>query len=283
MAVNQLFLCKRLFQEGCRFLERDDPVSCGLGVSLLQDAVELLVWALMKEKKCSPKDDRAGFLDNIKALSGVGVKLDAMSGIYDLNKARVAFKHNGNLPDVSERSKHSSAAEAFMRDCIAEHFGLSFYELSLADQVALPEERAALKAAEQRVQAGDLDAAMYEAAKAHFLLLARVDVVLPGRDLDFRALESSARDPSQVFFVYQELARHLEDLRALTMAGILQIRPREFRLMRQVLPAVSRLPHGEFTGPIYGYGCRDATPEEANQVLATLVSVALRVQDLADG
>ena len=48
--ITQLLLSKRLFQEASRFAERHDAFSCGLAISLLQDAAEMLVWALVKAK-----------------------------------------------------------------------------------------------------------------------------------------------------------------------------------------------------------------------------------------
>ena len=65
--LTQLLLSKRLFNEGVTFARRPDAVSCGLAVSLFQDAVELFIWALIKDRSI-PVKDTSSFTANLEAV-----------------------------------------------------------------------------------------------------------------------------------------------------------------------------------------------------------------------
>ncbi len=110
--LKQLLLCKRLFNEGMTFAKRSDSVSNGIAISLFQDSVEICVWAIIKDKNIQVKDG-APFTGYIEAIQKAGLILPQVAKINELNKARVNFKHYGNLPAserMSENSKPTLAA-----------------------------------------------------------------------------------------------------------------------------------------------------------------------------
>ncbi|MCL4781011.1 MAG: hypothetical protein KJ049_12530 [Gammaproteobacteria bacterium] len=53
----QLLVVKRLFLEAKNFAEQTDPIAAGIATSLLQDAVELYLWTLIKERNIQVKDN----------------------------------------------------------------------------------------------------------------------------------------------------------------------------------------------------------------------------------
>ena len=55
--LQQLLLSKRLFLEACHYIERADPVSCGIAISMFQDAVELYVWTVVWRQLDLPVND----------------------------------------------------------------------------------------------------------------------------------------------------------------------------------------------------------------------------------
>lgn len=109
----QHLLTKRLFLEACAFAARSDPVAAGLAISMLQDAAEMMVWSVVKDKGL-PVKDQSGFVANIEAIAKAGHSLSFVPELHELNKARVGFKHYGNLPAAGEVNKHRSAVEGFL-------------------------------------------------------------------------------------------------------------------------------------------------------------------------
>ncbi len=129
--VKQLLLCKRLLIEGSDFAERSDPVSSGMAISLFQDSVEMFVWTLIKKRGIKVKDE-AAFTSNINALQREGLTLWNIPKLLELNKARVNFKHYGNLPAPDEAGKFQTYVEDFLRTSFADHFSTSFDDVSLS-------------------------------------------------------------------------------------------------------------------------------------------------------
>jgi hypothetical protein len=99
--VKQLLLCKRLMAEGVSFAKRTDSVSSGMAISLFEDAVEMFIWAQVKERGIQVKET-SSFTANIEALQKTGVSVSYTAKLFELNKARVGFKHYGNLPAADE-------------------------------------------------------------------------------------------------------------------------------------------------------------------------------------
>ena len=136
--VDQLLLAKRLFLEACRYADLKDAVSAGLAVSLLQDACEMMLVALMDKHgaKGKAKENFTGYLD---ALAAVNVVIPERTNLIKLNALRVNFKHHGGLPDPSEAEKYRTRVEDFLRRAVTDYFGLPFDDLSLVELVPFPE------------------------------------------------------------------------------------------------------------------------------------------------
>ena len=127
----QLLLCKRIFLEGSIFAERQDAISCGFAISLFQDSVEMLVWTLIKERSIAVKEG-ASFTSHLEVIQKAGIPISNIPKILELNKARVGFKHYGNLPAPDEAIKFQAYVEDFLRASFTDHFGENFDDLSLA-------------------------------------------------------------------------------------------------------------------------------------------------------
>lgn len=174
----QLLLSKRIYLEGCEFAERGDPVSSGLAISLFQDAVEMFVWTLIKERNI-PVKENAQFTTNIESLSNAVIKLSFIPQILELNKSRVGFKHYGNLPAIAEATKFRAYVEEFLRVSFVDYFGQSFDDLSLVDLIAFDDVRSRLKSSEQLVMSAKYSEAISEAAIAKALLFSKLDCFIP--------------------------------------------------------------------------------------------------------
>jgi hypothetical protein len=174
----QLLLSKRIYLEGCEFAERNDPVSSGLAISLFQDAVEMFVWTLIKERNIHV-DKNSQFTNNIKSLSDKGIKLSFVAQLHELNTSRVGFKHYGNLPAIAEATKFRTYVEEFLRVSFFDHFGQNFDDLSLVDLIAFDDVRSRLKSSEQSVKLTQYSEAINEAAIAKAMLFSKLDRFVP--------------------------------------------------------------------------------------------------------
>ena len=231
---SQLLLCKRLFLEGCKFVRASDPLACGIAVSLFQDSAEMLVWALVKKFDLHPKD-KDGFISNLIALKDQDVALSGTAPMHDLNKARIGFKHNGNLPAPEDAAKFQNSTEVFLRMAMAAHFQVDFEELSLVDLVPFTEVREHLKKAEHLVQQNAFRDAVVEASIANGIMLAMLDSYLPevdsalsGNDRNIEvALGSdrvlSGRSYRGKITGFQYVSDYLSRLRDVSLASLLTL------------------------------------------------------------
>jgi hypothetical protein len=152
MALRQLLLVRRLFDEATDFVERGDAVSCGIGISMLQDAAEQYIWALVKARAL-PARDQSGFVENLDLLRKHGHQMPHAADLLELNRARIGFKHYGNLPAPEDARRHRDQLESALRVAMRSHFDASFDELSSVDLVRDEEIRRYLLAAKACLEA----------------------------------------------------------------------------------------------------------------------------------
>jgi len=139
MAIQQLLLAKYLYQKGNEILSRQNPISSGLAISLFQDSVEILIWTIAKEFEASVNDNEPFFRlwDSIKSAKKNlnQTELPLKAKMIEMNKARVNFKHYGNLPDPSEALKFLAYTEEFLRTSMELFFNTKFGDVSFADLI----------------------------------------------------------------------------------------------------------------------------------------------------
>jgi hypothetical protein len=238
----QLLLAKRLFLEAAKYAAKVDPVSCGLSISLLQDSVEMVVWALIKDKGISVKETD-GFVKHLDTLKSNSVTLVGINHIHELNKARVGFKHYGNLPAKGEPEKFRGYAETFLRAAITTHFGLDFDDLSLADLVPYPAIRDRLKSAEHLLTIGDFRGAVAEASITKVELFAMLGKHVPPvndsiKGLD-RLLHRIPETRSTRVFAY--LTDYLNMLRDTALVGLVRLPLDDYAFLRSTLFAAHQM------------------------------------------
>ena len=231
--TKQLLLCKRLFTEGSAFAERRDPVSCGMAISFFQDSVEMLVWTLIKERCISVKEG-ASFTSNLESIQKAGISLSNIPKLHELNKARVGFKHYGNLPAPDEAIKFQAYVEGFLRQSLSDHFAQSYDDLSLVDLVSFPDVKERLESAEAFVSSGEHTKAMYEAAIAKVLLFRRLEHFVPRVDHVY------LRDTDSNIESLKYLASYLGMLREAALASLLGIPLQDYSFIRRQLPQATQ-------------------------------------------
>lgn len=284
--VKQLLLCKRLFTEGANFAERMDPISSGVAISLFQDSTEMCVWALIKEKGI-PVKDTATFTSNLETLKSSGVILSHIAKILELNKARVGFKHYGNLPDSGEAAKFQTYVEDFLTNTLRDHFDCGFDSLSLADLISDQEIQSRIKAAENLIQINEFQKAAVEAAIAKAILFSRLAQFIPSVDRMIRDVENISHmqvlrslqpEISQAGNAFRYLADYLELLRDATFASLLRLPLQDFAFLQQHLPGAFRLGSGEWQiGQIRSQSCEENT---IKRTVSCLINLAIRLESI---
>lgn len=253
----QLLLCKRIYLEGCEFAERGDPISSGLAISLFQDAVEMFVWTLIKDRNIKV-DKNAQFTANISSLDNAGIKLSFVAKLHELNTARVNFKHYGNLPAVPEAAKFRAYVEEFLRVSFKEYFGLELEYLSLVDLIVFEDVREYLKSCEHFMLSGKYNDAMVDAARAKLVLFSKLGRFIP---------KVGAGQ------IWQE---QFGLLREAVLASLVRVPLQDYYFIQQNLPQVSR---GPFGGEQV-ISTRTYDEQNCRRAIECLVSLSIRMESI---
>lgn len=256
--ISQIVLAKRIYMQGCDQISATDPISCGIAVSMFQDAVEMMVWTLLKKMEIAPKDPST-FTSNLDLLRKNGVLVAGTTpGIQELNKARVGFKHYGNLPAPSDMGKFQASTEDFLRSVVSQHFNLNFDDVSLVDAVSFEEIRLLLKEAEAAITLGAFDKAVCESSKAKGLLFSWLDPFIPEVDPNLASLdhyiERNLKVPGEVDGSYVSgqvngfsyVARYLERIRESMFASLLKLPFDQYYFLSRTLFSAHQSLDGEW-------------------------------------
>lgn len=253
MEVKQLILAKYLFRQGETVLNKRNPMSCGLAISLFQDAAEIFIWTTAKEIEADVKDHIPftklwECVKNAK-LNTEKKELPLKGKMLDLNRARVGFKHNGILPDASESSKFLLYTDEFLRTGMQVFFSIDFDDLSLADLIENDEIKKIIKKAEQDLAESKLDDCMFECAKAERLISKPFHYILPKLDYSFTHLPELFDEPYKQRVAggwLSYLERYLNRLAELSIAAITDISLTDYFKFRELIPYAEKMGDGSW-------------------------------------
>lgn len=156
----------------------------GMAVSMAHDAVEHLLWTIIRDANLAvPR--RADF-DELKAAvskyfdESVRKRLPHDNRLKQLNSVRVAYKHQGLLPNRIEVERLLATSRSFVEESLVDVYGLALGELSEADLVVNAELKAEISAYFDALKADEMRAASEHLAWAknivEKLALARLPV-----------------------------------------------------------------------------------------------------------
>lgn len=238
--LQQLLIVKRLFVEAMAYADRGDSVSAGIAISMLQDSAELYIWTLIKERDIAVKE-QAGFVACLDTLQKEGITIPNAAKLQELNKARVGFKHYGNLPAPTEARKHHTYVEDFLRQAIQNHFGVNFDDLSLVELVADQEIRNRLRVAEANIAAGDLRGAVTKLDEAKDLTFGRMQKYIPQVGYNLRYADQSFKRiegfENTNYFAY--ITDYLTALREASLVAMLKLPVDDYAFLRNFLPSAA--------------------------------------------
>jgi hypothetical protein len=222
--------------------------SCGLAVSLFQDAVESLISTVAKEVGATIPQKIAfdAYWDVIKnAPNANGRTLPPNGKMLQLNTARVSFKHHGNVPSPQTAASLQIFAEEFLIETTQRFFGLDFSRLSM---VALLSDRPVaehLEKAEAAVEADDARLALEECAKGFQLASKPMAFLVPrlGGELS-RAVRNVQPNGQVLQAVLRGVEQSQDALRNLSVMTSLGLPLVDFTRFRAVIPAVLEMQSG---------------------------------------
>jgi hypothetical protein len=194
----QLALVRLFVVEADGHLASGTEFGGGLAISLMQDAAELLTRLALKEHGLSAREPAS--LDQlIAAIDGAPKELALQkvlhkNKIYEVNKARVNFKHLGITPVHSDAIRLCAYANQFLEAACLAYFGTSFEEVSSLDFLRDRAVRDFLKVAETELSAGRILESSIASKRAYGTVMAGLKSVLPVPDASLRSLAGAFGD-----------------------------------------------------------------------------------------
>ena len=169
--IRRLALPRFLFRTGEVALGGPGPYAPGLATSLFQDSVEAFL-RILAERSYVNVGPQVWFDDLV---AKVADSHDSVSGhkaaLFRLNKARVAFKHQG-LSAAKEDALHfRESARSFLTEITSEVFDLDFANVSLVSTIGHQRTENWLRRAQEAVAADHYSRAMVHAAKAFHIYM----------------------------------------------------------------------------------------------------------------
>ncbi|WP_413658613.1 hypothetical protein [Paraburkholderia phenoliruptrix] len=171
MELHQVVLCRALYAEAETYLGRNEGIHVGLAVSIAQDAVELFLRAVMKDRPVPGRkiaDDFISCMDYIDAAANHDENkyVPFRARLIELNKARVNFKHYGLIPDKADARRLLGYVGDFFDVAAVRFFDVRFADLSVTDLVTSTAVRERLKQAERGLREEELESAFGYSAEA---------------------------------------------------------------------------------------------------------------------
>ncbi|MGL5004983.1 MAG: hypothetical protein ACRDAM_18745, partial [Casimicrobium sp.] len=262
---------------------------CGIAVSMFQDAVEMMIWALVKKYNLQVKD-QSSFTSNLDQLRVAGISVAETARILELNKARVGFKHYGNLPAPTDATKFQASTEVFLRVVSLEHFKLEFDSYSLVDVVPFQEVRSYLKAAETFVEKKSYKEAVGEISIAKAILFSMLGNYVPEVDRNLsrfdQYIENALKIPGEVNGSYitghlngfEYITYYLERIREATLISLLNLPFDDYYFLVSTLFRADRAASGQWH--LVSLRNIDYTAEICNRQIKCVAEMAFQLREV---
>ena len=189
MAQQELQVAKYLFETARGIFRPDDSISAGTSISLAQDAIELLAYAITIH--CGGSASNSNFpvlLGGIESLQGNKNQrpFPLKDRMIALNRIRVDFKHHGVLPDCQEAQRLLDLAEESIRVGMKDFFDVEYDSLSRADLIANGVVKGHVKQAESYFEQSNFSECMKECAYAYQVVKSTIRQQIPEVDYNLR-------------------------------------------------------------------------------------------------
>ncbi|MDP1992551.1 MAG: hypothetical protein Q8K00_16200 [Syntrophales bacterium] len=169
--IHSLMTAKAIYYESKPLIEAGNRYSSSAGLILLQDAIELVLLALLIELGVDEQKnlDSKSFDELLGELRKAGITIPKSGTIKALNKQRVLIKHYGQLAEPATVLSYSQAADFFIESVLKQVVGKTLNEVFLTDLLPECEAKELLRHAIQLKDSGVFLEALIETRKAFFV------------------------------------------------------------------------------------------------------------------
>jgi hypothetical protein len=289
--AHQVLLARFLLHEGERALARESAMSAGLAVSLFQDAAVLMIWAIAKSLDANLRDQAPfdSFWDAVATApkNAERLELPSRAALRELNKARVNFKHYGQLPLPEDATRFRTATDVFLRETAERFLKVDLESYSLADLLHNQAARNKIKEAEQLFKEERWQDCVEACALAERAAAKDFEGIIPEPDphledvgilIDGRSSSSNGRR------AFRYLREYLNALRSVSIQGLTGRNVKHFAWFKSIAPTVLEFKSGnvQFTYSSRGLG-RKAGRAEAEFCIKYVTDFALQAQERLAG
>lgn len=190
--LQKLLLARRLYELARENTSAANDISLGIGVNLLQDAVELFLLAVSEHLNAGVRSGTNfdQYIDLINAKI-TPKELPFRPRLVALNKLRVNSKHYGLVPARTEVDGLQVTVREFFDDVASSILGLAFATVSLIELVRDGEAKELLRDAESAFGNGEFESCLVGCRKAIFVRIeSRFDVAPFATDEEHRGFVS---------------------------------------------------------------------------------------------
>lgn len=235
--MNLHLLVREHFERASADLRSRGALSAGLAVCGLQDAVEVCLVSVAGVVGAGIRPTLDAQWDAIEQTDVQRRNLPRRAQMQALNKARVAFKHYGVLPDRSAAEAFRSDTDAFLAETFQEYFRVDFSAISEVDVVVNAAVRRSLIDARIAADAGRLeDALKYCAYALHAVREQQIPLYQTGIRVGFLGAPHDVQ--SYVSMVAENLRDQVVAVREIALGAMFGLNMIELRMMESVLPTL---------------------------------------------
>jgi hypothetical protein len=278
--ISQLLLAKRLYICGSQYAEAPDPISAGMAISLFQDSIEIFCWSVLKQLDAQVKENTPfiSFFDLIEKApkNKESKKLPFKAKIMELNKARINFKHYGNLPDISEARKFKEYTEEFLRVSFNSFFDSDFDSISLAQLIPFNDVRISIEAAEKALLYQNIKECLCELSKAKRQLFNKFAGYLPEVNRNLveadRIFERATKSSGVRIFSY--LSEYLNTLRNLNFVALCGVSIKQYLLLERTLPFAFQADAGNWH---FTFTSSKPSTDDIDKLINIMINLALKL------
>jgi len=188
--VQTLIIARTLFDKARELCSIENKFTASAGLVILQDALELFIYACLIELGADQEEDLENFKFNqlLGELKKRGKKVIKSGTLKALNRERVQVKHYGQVAEPTTVVNYFSAANSAIDTLINDVLGKSFQDIFLYDLLKDGESKEHLKRAVQLIEEEDYYEALVEIRKAIFVEIEE-DFSVEG--FEYRSMTSS--------------------------------------------------------------------------------------------
>jgi len=167
--LERLSFIKYLYSVAIEQSKTTEP-GCYISVLLFHDAIELFFELSKRHLNTKREKNFMDYFEKIKNKLN-GKELQQKEAVKALNNARVALKHGGRLPNLSDLERYRVTTSNFFEENTPIVFNLDFLIISLADLILNNEAKKQVKLAEKALKQGNYKESLIQSKSAFRTLL----------------------------------------------------------------------------------------------------------------